>query len=135
MFRKLLLLICIAFVVVCYGYPCLILPLGSYTYNYEDLEGNKQEMSLQFNFNGTLIVDGSDNVSYYKLKGDKVIISNDKNFEEEAFELKIKNFYELEGDLVVTDLSLKNNIAMYSTIGVGALAVVLVLITPNKGRE
>ena len=130
MFRKLLLLICIAFVVVCYGYPCLILPLGSYSYSYEDLEGNKQEYSIQFNFNGTAIVDESETISYYKLSGDKVIISSDKNFEGDVFELKIKNLYELEGEVVV-----KNNIAMYSTIGVGALAVVLVLITPNRGRD
>ena len=130
MFRKLLLLICIAFVVVCYGYPCLILPLGSYSYSYEDLEGNKQEYSIQFNFNGTAIVDESETISYYKLSGDKVIISSDKNFEGDVFELKIKNLYELEGEVVV-----KNNIAMYSTIGVGVLAVILVFITPNKGRE
>ena len=130
MFRKLLLLICIAFVVVCYGFPCLILPLGSYSYSYEDLEGNKQEYSIQFNFNGTAIVDESETISYYKLSGDKVIISSDKNFEGDVFELKIKNLYELEGEVVV-----KNNIAMYSTIGVGVLAVILVFITPNKGRE
>ena len=132
MFRKIVLLICIAFVVVCYGYPCLMLPFGSYTYTYKVGEETK-EISLQFNFNGTVIEDGKKEVSYYKLKGREIIISDDKTFDESDEVVKINNLYELNRDYVLTSVTLKNNIAMYITIGVGVLAVIMILTAPNRG--
>jgi len=128
MLRKILLLVCIAFVVVCYGYPCLILPLGSYTYEYE-LEGEKEEISLQFNFNGTFLAEGSEDVGYYKLKGNKIILSEDETFDEADLQVKINNIYELNVPLMGT---FKNSIALYATMGVGVLAVLLVLTIPSK---
>ena len=133
MFRKLLLLICIAFVVVAYGYPCLIVPFGSYTYKYEE-DGVKEEISLQFNFDGTITSTDSDEKSYYKLKGNKIIISEDEDFTDEDLEITLKNIYEFEMPILVSSLEFRNNIGMYATIGVGALAVVLVLTIPSKRK-
>lgn len=135
MFRKILLLICIAYVVVCYGYPCLLLPFGSYTYSYEDMSGNKQEMSIQFKFNGTMTTEGSEDVSYYKLKGNKVIISEDESFDESDLTLTLKNMYEFEMPVLLMNCSFRNNIGLYISLGIGGLATILVLTIPKSKRR
>lgn len=122
--KKFLLLLCIVFVVVCYGYPCFILPFGEYKGKTEIL-GISQEASFNFKFDGTVKLKstiGSTSVEkdyFYQLKGNTVVISVDKTFDETDSKIQINNMYKL-GELT-------NTIGMIITIGVGVLATALVM--------
>ena len=135
MFRKIILLICIAFVVVCYGYPCFVLPFGGYTYKYEDVNGDIQKVVRQFKFDGTMVDEEGEIISYYKLKGNKIIISADETIDEYDLEVSLKNMYEFEMPILLDAVEFKNDIGMYISIGVGALAIIMVLTAPNKSKR
>lgn len=134
MFKRILLLLCIAFVVVCYGYPCLILPFGEYKGEWS-LFGAKYEVTYSFNFNGKVktkqkITNGGTSTEenkeyYYKLSGNYVIISEDETFDDSDTKAKINTLYQFN--------NCQNMVGMFVAIGVGVLAVVLVLI-PDKRR-
>jgi len=139
MFRKIILLICIAFVVVCYGYPCLILPFGNYNYKYENLKGEEQVATIKFNFDGTVTYSDADledeQIFNYKLKGNKIIVSEDETFDDSDMEIKLKNIYEFDTQGLLESKTYKNNIGMYVSIGVGALAIIMILTAPNKSKR
>lgn len=128
--RKILLIICIAFVVLCYGYPCFILPFGEYKYEETtEVLGAEVtvETSYKFNFKGkaTMKVGDITTEYNYKLKGDTIILSLDDEYgNADDSEIKISNMYTL-GNAI-------NSIGLYSTIGVGILALVLVVTIPRK---
>ena len=129
MFRKILLLICIAFVVVCYGYPCLILPFGSYEHTYEVLGVSVTE-SYSFGFDGkvTRKIGELEEEMYYKLKGNKIYFSDDKEFDfEDGLYSSISSISRI-GDYT-------NKIANYISIGAGALALVLVVTIPKNRKR
>ena len=67
MLRKILLLVCIAFAVLCYGYPCLIMPIGSYEYTYETAGVSVKE-TYSFGFDGkfTYSLGDFETEGYYK---------------------------------------------------------------------
>ena len=132
MFRKLLLLLCIAYVVVCYGYPCLVLPFGNYKYTYQS-EGVREEVAVQFHMNGTITIKDSEEVNYYKLKGNKVIISVDETFDNNDLTVTLKNMYEFE--MPILGVNLRNNVGILVSIGVGALAILLVVTIPKKNKR
>lgn len=134
MFKKILLLICVAFAVVCYAFPCFILPFGSYKGEIGSGEG-KVEISVNFGFDGKAKMEIGDleQTQYYKLKGDKIIISDDKTFDDNDIEINLDSMYQFslsDGDV---NCEMQNNIGMYMAIGVGVLAVVLILL-PNKRK-
>ncbi len=143
MIRKIVLLLCVAFVVVAYGYPCLIIPFGSYE-NKTTVADITTETSYSFKFNGkvkvVVEVYGKDNKDealkteselYYKLKGNKIIISEDKEFSEDVeggdTVVYISSIYRVN-DL----LDYFNVYACAITIGVGIVAVALILTIPRK---
>lgn len=130
MFKKILLLICVAFVVVCYGYPCLILPFGSYTGEIGEGE-YAVEMSVTFGFDGKAKVKMGEleTERYYKLNGNELILSEDDKFDDNDEKLVMSSMYSFNLD----DVQLHNNVGMYMTIGVGVLAVVLILM-PSKRK-
>lgn len=132
MLRKIILMICIAFIVVCYGYPCLVLPFGDYQCNYTDpISGDKIEVTMQFKFGGKLIID--DDEGFYKQSGNKIIISEDETFDDEDLTIKLNNMYTFDFALLPgMSMTFKNNIGMYAAIGVGVLSVILVLTAPSK---
>lgn len=140
MFRKILLIICIAFVVVCYGYPCFILPLGTYSYTTTVLE-QEVTTTYKFGFNGKVTVGSSatDTTTeyFYKLSGNKVIISEDETFDDNDIKLAINNMYQINMPTVlsITDTEANvatNQVGMWVTIGIGVLALLLVITIPRR---
>ena len=130
MFRKIILLLCIAYVVICYGYPCLILPFGSYERTYESAGFSVTE-SYSFGLDGkvTRKIGELEEKSYYKVKGNKIYFSNDNefDFEDDIYSI-ISSISRIGG--------YTNKIGNYMSIGVGALALVLVISIPkNKKRR
>ncbi|MBQ8615531.1 MAG: hypothetical protein IJ415_03085 [Clostridia bacterium] len=123
--RKILLIISIVFVVLCYGYPCLILPFGSY-HDETTMLGTTIETTYEFKFNGKvkITVNKSENEYYYKLKGNEIIISDDKTFNDDDNKLSISSIYKV-GSAV-------NQIGQFVAIGIGVMALVLVCTIPNK---
>ena len=128
--RKILLLVCITFVVLCYGYPCFILPLGAYSYS-ETNEVLGEEVTttytLEFGFDGKAVASRNkvETEYNYKLKGNRVILSIDEEFgNTDDQELVISSMYKI-GETV-------NPVGMYTAIGVGILAIVLVVTIPKK---
>ena len=126
MFRKILLIICLAFVVVCYGYPCFILPFGNYTYKTSD---NKQE-SISFKFNGTATATSSSGTkTEYKYKinfKDNTITLTPVDSGSEVT-MTINNMYSV-GFLV----NFENNIGKFIMLGVGILSLVLIVTIPRR---
>jgi len=53
MFRKILLIICMAFFVLCYVYPCVMLPFGSYSGEIGSGD-SKVERTMTFDTKGKL---------------------------------------------------------------------------------
>ena len=140
MLRKILLIICIAFVVVCYGYPCFVLPFGEYKYSTTIAE---QEIttSYKFGFNGKVTVSSSVTETtteyYYKLSGNKIIVSEDETFDDNDMKLAISNMYQINMPqlLSITDTEANlatNQVGMWVTIGVGVLALLLVVTIPRR---
>lgn len=131
MFRKIILLITIAFAVVCYAFPCFILPFGEYKATLGSGDA-KTEVSYQFGFDGKAVSKiGEIKTDYfYKLQGDSVILSLDDKFDDADMKLEIKSMYEIEA--ITTDVT--NNIGQYIALGFGILAVLFVLSAPSKRR-
>ena len=129
--KKLFLLLCIAFVVVCYAYPCFVLPFGEYKMEKVISEDQKIELSLKFDLNKVTITEGKiEQVYYYKVSGGEIVLSEDTNFtEDDNFKLQLNSMYEIGYGEKAT-----NEIGMYIAIGVGALAVILVLLPNGKKR-
>ncbi len=127
--RKILLILCIAFVVVCYGYPCFVLPIGTYKYTATTKIGDKEistTTTYEFDFKGNAVIKNGDvETEYkYKLKGDEIILSLDEEFDDNDLKIQISSMYKLNGAI--------NSIGMWITIGVGVLAFVLVITIPRK---
>ena len=123
MLRKILLLLCIAITVFCYGWPCLVVPFGTYNGKVGDTD-----VSYEFSFNGTVtcrIGDETKNGKYqldFFGKGIKVMLDG-----EETEKIALSNMYRF-GEF-------ENKIGEYAIIGVGILAVVLVLVSPNGNGD
>lgn len=136
MLRKIVLLLCIAFAVFCFGYPCLILPIGSYELD-KPIGKLEAVTTYQFKFNGkveitTKLKDDSNGISttetmYYKLKGNKIVLSKEKKptKDEENDWLAISSIFRLGNGAF-------NVYACGASIGVALLAAVLVATAPNK---
>lgn len=130
MLKKILLLVCVAFAVVCYGYPCLILPFGSYT-GETGIGEAEVEVSMDFGIDGKVKIKMGEveTEGYYKLDGKEVILSNDETFDDTDDRITLSSMYSFtDGSIEYT-----NNIGMYMAIGVGVLAVVLILL-PSKRK-
>ena len=125
MFRKILLLICVAFVVVCYGYPCFLLPFGNYEYKQE-VAGAEITSSYSFAFNGkfTHKVGDIETEGFYKLKGNNIILSEDETFDDNDVQIKLTSMYEFNNHI--------NKIGIYSTIGIGILSLILIVTIPKR---
>lgn len=124
--RKVFLVLCIAFVVLCYAYPCFVLPFGTYKYE-ETVAGTKIESTLKFHFDGTVDVEmeGVKQEFYYKLKGNEVILSVDKNFkDDEDTTMPITSMYSIADH--------DNLVGQIIAGGVGVAALVLVLTIPRR---
>lgn len=139
MVRKLLLILSIAFAVFAFGYPCMIFPYTNYTYTYTEKEVEISS-TLKFQLNGRVKITGDTSLGslglveqenyYYKIsfKDQKVLISDTKEFEN-AMKLDINNIYSLGGNNGYT-----NNVAKWTSLGVGVVTLLLVLTIPTKRR-
>lgn len=128
MFRKLILILCIAFVVVCYGYPCFILPFGQYVRTTE-IGNAKVEAIYDFNWDGTVTHEdelGLTTKYYYKLKGNDVLLSENEDFDDDDNDsISINSLYNIDNGYF-------NQVGMYVAIGVGVLALLLIITIPRK---
>lgn len=125
--RKILLIICVAFVVLCYGYPCFILPFGEYSKTYE-LAGVSIEETYKFDFHGKCVHSlGELTTEYhYKLSGNDVILSvNDTFGDEDDSTISINSMYNVGNGFF-------NQVGMYVAIGVGVAALLLIVTIPRK---
>ncbi len=127
MFRKIVLILCVAFVVVCYGYPCFILPFGEYVRSTE--VGNIQiEAKYNFDWDGTVTEENEFGLTtkyYYKLKGNEVWLSIDEDFESADKTISINSLYNIDNGYF-------NQVGYYVAIGVGILALVLIITIPRR---
>lgn len=134
MFKRIILLICVAFVVVCYAYPCVILPFGTYKGQIGSGEG-KVEITMNFGFDGKVKIKSGemDETQYFKLNGNEIIISEDKTFDKNDIKVNLDSMYEFDLGEDMFSVEMKNTVGVYVAIGVGVLAVIMILI-PNKRK-
>lgn len=129
MFRKILLIICMAFFVLCYVYPCVMLPFGSYSGEIGSGD-SKVERTMTFDTKGKVKIKTAEDEReyFYKMDGRTVIISEDETFDETDYSVRLNSIYEFayENQMI-------NNIGFYMAIGVGAFALILILL-PNRRR-
>ncbi len=134
MFRKLFLLICLTFFVIGFAYPCVILPVGSYSAK----TGTNEVTSFSFSFDGKVeiavrhkVKEGEDSSvitkGFYKLDKDQVIISSDEIFDKDNLHIRIASIYRLEGGY-------QNIASMIVSGGVGIIAILLVITIPSKRK-
>lgn len=126
--RKVFLLLIIAFIVVCFGYPCIILPFGEYKYETKIGDSTVVVSSFKFKFNGEVKYKylGFEGEGFYKLKGNKVIISNDKKFDSSDLTLKITSMYNIAEN--------ENLVGQIIMATVGIVAALLVVTIPKKRK-
>ena len=128
MLRKIVLILCVAFVVVCYGYPCFILPFGEYVRTTE-IGNITTESTYNFDWDGTVTKEdefGFTTKYYYKLKGNEVLLSVDENFDDDYdISISINSLYNIDNGYF-------NQVGYYVAIGVGILALVLIITIPRR---
>ncbi len=128
MLRKIVLILCVAFVVVCYGYPCFILPFGEYVRTTE-IGNITTESTYNFDWDGTVTKEdefGLTTKYYYKLKGNEVLLSVDENFDDDYdISISINSLYNIDNGYF-------NQVGYYVAIGVGILALVLIITIPRR---
>ena len=128
MFRKIVLILCVAFVVVCYGYPCFILPFGEYVRTTE-IGNITTESTYNFDWDGTVTKEDELGITtkyYYKLKGNEVLLSVDENFDDDYdISISINSLYNIDNGYF-------NQVGYYVAIGVGILALVLIITIPRR---
>ena len=128
MFRKLILILCVAFVVVCYGYPCFILPFGEYVRTTE-IGNAKVEAKYDFNWDRTVNHEDELGITtkyYYKLKGNDILLSLDDDFEGDTnITISINSLYNISNGYF-------NQVGMYVAIGVGVLALLCIITIPRR---
>lgn len=136
MIRKIFLLLSLAFAVVAFGYPCVVLPFGGYQQKAENDLG-KFTASYSFHWNGKVTLDieyenkedetlGTSFEKFYKLKGNKVVICDNNEFKEgETEEVVIASIFRL-GD------NSFNPYACGVAIGVAVLDLLLIITIPKK---
>ena len=130
--RKILLIISLAFFAVCFMFPCVILPFGTYKGEL-DFGSQKVEYFIKFQINGKVKArkgeDGEWNESFYKLKDGKIIVSDDKTFNNEDLELTIINANQISYPLLG---KMENSIGLMVGIAILVLDVLLVITIPKK---
>ena len=131
MLRKIVLILCVAFVVVCYGYPCFILPFGEYVRTTE-IGNITTESTYNFDWDGTVTKEdefGLTTKYYYKLKGNEVLLSVDENFDDDYdISISINSLYNIDNGYF-------NQVGYYVAIGVGILALVLIITIPRRRQK
>ena len=104
MLRKIVLILCVAFVVVCYGYPCFILPFGEYVRTTE-IGNITTESTYNFDWDGTVTKEDEFGITtkyYYKLKGNEVL-EKPKNKEDA---IRMLNLLKNTDHRVITSLTI-----------------------------
>ena len=139
MIRKLLLILSIVFAVFAFGYPCMIFPYTNYTFTYSEKDVEISS-TLKFQLNGRVKITGDSSLGsiglveqenyYYKIsfKDQQVLISDSKEFEN-SMKLDLKNIYSLGSNEGYT-----NNVAKWTSLGVGVVALLLVISMPTKRK-
>lgn len=131
--RKIILLICMAFFFVCYAFPCFVIPFGEYK---GEIDG--KEVVLKFNWKGEVKDKDGEFLYYYKMEKNKVVLSDDKTFDDNDTKITLNSIYSFQKTTVdfasisVERISYTNNIGMYSAIGVGILMVLLIITIPKR---
>lgn len=127
--RKFLLLFSIAFVFICYIFPFFVLPFGTYKIEQEITPGTKIESTYKFKLNGKfeINISGVKQEFYYKVKGNKLIVSEDKEFNDKDQKIELGSVYNINGAI--------NSTGKYIAIGVESVALLMALSLPSKKRK
>ena len=136
MFKRILLLLCIAYVVICYGFPFFTLPFGEYTFTDSiTVAGVTTNYTYiyKFEFGGkgkATIKSGDTSTSKeftYSFNGNKVKLKENDSGDE--YEFTLNNMYEFTSmSLSLKPMTARNDIGMWISVGVGALATILQLV-------
>ena len=134
MFKKIFLLLSLVFVVVCYAYPCLVLPFGEYTSVQIISENPDDKITITYKFDMNKVVRKKNDVEevfYYRLDKNEIILSEDTNFtEDDNTRIQIDSIYELHDGGV----KVENKIGMYIAIGIGVIDLLMILSISTKKR-
>ena len=134
MFKKIFLLLSLVFVVVCYAYPCLVLPFGEYTSVQITSENPDDKITITYKFDMNKVVRKKNDVEevfYYRLDKNEIILSEDTNFtEDDNTRIQIDSIYELHDGGV----KVENKIGMYIAIGIGVIDLLMILSISTKKR-
>ena len=138
--RKVILLLCIVFAVVAFGFPCFVVPFGSYDgeiLTYADgKEHIENKYSYSFGLNGKVkyVLTSAENEAeiieqkeyYYKLVRNKIFISEDEQFgNEDDRMMTIASIIRLgDGSFNIYSCAM--------AIGVAVVAGALILTAPNR---
>lgn len=143
MIRKIFLILCLAFGVLAFGYPCLILPVGSYTQTIST-ELVSTTLTYKFHWNGkvtkieTITPKEGDKLEtetelFYKLDWKNgVRTSEDETFDDNDDLLPIANVFRITGPKGV--FQLRNQLAMWISIAVGVVDLFLIVTIPRKHK-
>lgn len=135
MLRRILLLLCLAFVVVVYAFPCFVLPIGNYEAKYKNILTNEEETkTLTFTFDKTIKDENGDVVYYYRMKGNKIELSNDQEFTSST-EISLSNAYTIIFTPLGIEMKFVNKIGVWATVGVGVVALLCVITIPSRKRS
>lgn len=123
--RRILLLLCVVFVVVAYGYPCFALPFGTYKHTIE-YDGVKTTTTLNLKFDGTAVmkVGEIENTYKYKINDGEVELFVEGDENEPVFEIEIHAFNKLG--------NLTNMVGTYISIAFGVVALIAIFLPYKK---
>lgn len=143
--RKFLLLICVAFTFFAFCWPCTIFPFTNYTYTTKS-EVGETTIKYNFNFTGkvkvttiTKIGDVSNENKtemLYRIsfKNKTIKFSETKEGFKDAIPVSLNNIYSFGFNVAGIKAEMKNSVAMWTSVGVGAVAVLLILTIPKKRK-
>lgn len=136
--RKVILMLCILFAVAAFGFPCFVVPFGSY--DGEAYQNISDEIKIQYRYSYEFSFDGK--VVYTKMSYDKKEELERKEFYYETYKNKIffsedgVNFNHEEYLTIASIIRLGDgSFNVYScavSIGIAVIAGALVLTAPNK---
>lgn len=123
--KRILLFLCLIFVVVAYGYPCFALPFGTYK-NTIEYDGVKTTTTLNLKFNGTAVMKVGDvETTYnYKINDGEVELYIEGYENEPVYEFEIHAFNKVG--------NMTNMVGTYISIAFGVVAIIAICLPYKK---
>lgn len=134
MFRRIILLLCLVFAIFVYAFPCFVLPFGTYKATYTNALTQETETAyMSFTFDGKIKDEDGNIVNYYRLKGNKIEVSDDEDFSS-THALSLTNAYTVTLTPLGYEIKYINQIGLWASVGVGVLALLCIVTIPSRRR-